>query len=506
VLLVLCFFFISSEVFSETVGTYHLHLSEGVTHLNKDDLDGAMQRFQQALAENPKGVEAHYYIGVTKTRNHKIEEAKRSFQDALSIDRTFIPAHFDLGVLYYQSGQDNLALEAFKTVEKIDPGRARVYYYQALILKRQGKTEEMESKMERAVALDPDLALGATFETGVAFYQAGDLEGARKLFQDVMTSFPESDMAQSAVEFLDTIDHNKTWERPWDMTLSVGIQYDDNVILESTQNPTVGQTIIDKKDPLELSYARGRYRWLNAPTWTGNAEYRFYQNYHADAALNGFNALDHHLLLNGGGQIGRNKWIVQYELQYLQFGGERYMIRQGVSPRFSLMQSKNNLTEFLYEFGVKRFSNIDGLFPSNTDRGADVHRIGFTHYSLSKSNVNLSGGYFFEREIAGTSLQEDDWTFGGHRLVAAWAPPPWHRMRLALDAEFILRNFSNKNESPPFEKRKDTELFSTVTLSRAISKQVDLSVQYLHQQNSSNIPLYDYRRNIYGIIATFKAF
>lgn len=483
---------------------YHTRLSEGIARLSQNDLGGAMQHFEQALAEHPEGAEVPYYIGVVHARAGRTEKAEAAFRKALSLDRTFVPAYFDLGVLYYQTGEDDLALGAFETVERADPDRARIYYYQGLILQRRGNAIEAAAKMERALSLDSDLALEAAFETGVASYRMGDFVLARKSFQKVVALFPESDAAQSAVEFLENIDREEKRGKRWDLSLSLGLQYDDNVIVEPSRGPSAGQTITEKEDVVGLAYLRGRYRWLDTPRWSGQGEYRLYQNLHRKTELNDFNIQSHQLILNGGRRLGKHSLILQYELHAAFLGGASYLFRQAVGPRLTVVESKSHLTEIAYEFGMKRFSDIDRLFPNNSDRDAKSHRLGVTHYVLPESKGNFHGGYLLEREIAGDLPAEDDWSFTGHHLAAGFSLPPWHRWTLAGDAEYILRNFSHENEQSPGEKRNDRELLLIATLSRSFGEKLDIAVQYVHQKNDSNIPIFEFGRNIYGLIATLK--
>lgn len=490
---------LSAETLDEAV-----RLSEGVRLLNENDLGRARAQFEQALAGNGEGVEAHYYLGVTEARAGRTEEAERHFQKALSIDRTFVPAHFDLGVLYYRTGQDDLALKSFETVEKVDPGRARAHYYRGEILQRQGKRNEAAAELEKAVLLDPRLALEVSYETGVVSYNGGDLETARRAFQNVMTLSPESEAAQSAGGFLEKIDEEGAKKKRWDVSLSLGAQYDDNVILEPNQSPPAAGTITDKSDLVGVVFLRGRYQWLHLPEWTGGLEYSFYQNFHRDNLLEDFTIQNHQFIFNGGRRIGRSELLLQYELQYALLGGDSFMLKQTIGPRFILPESKQNITEFSYQFGAKRFDDIERLFPNNSERNVQTHKAGFTHYYIFESKGNLHGGYFFEREIAGNLPNEDDWTFTGHRLAAGFVLPSWRHLVLAADAEYIFRKFDHENQQPPNEKRNDRELLAIVALTRSFGERLDLSLQYLHQQNRSNIPLFEYDRNIYGLIATIK--
>lgn len=484
---------------------YHGQLSAGIVRLNQNDLGGAMQHFKRALDENPQGVEAFYYIGVTQARAGQLGEAEKNFKEALSRDAAFVPAHFDLGVLYYQLDKDEEALKKFDLVQRVDPGRARVYYYQGLILRRMGKSKEAAAKMEKAASLDPEIALEANYHAGSAYFEAGEMGPARKSFQNVLTLLPEGETAQSASDYLERIDQQARHQKRWDLSFSAGVQYDDNVILEPTRTiPSSPQAITDESDLLALLFLRGRYQWLNTPEWTGRAEYSFYQNLHKDDLLNDFNIQSHNMILNGGRRFGAAEILLQYELQFATLGGDRYLLRQNVGPRLILQETKRNVTEFLYQFGSKNFDDIAPLFPDNSDRDVHTHKAGFIHYFVFRPKANVHVGYSFEREEAGDRPAEDDWTFNGHRLSAGVVLPSWNKITVAADTEYVIRRFDEENQQPPGERREDDEWLAIVTLSRAITRNVDFALQYLHQQNDSNIPLFEYKRNIYGGIVTVR--
>lgn len=483
---------------------YHGHLSAGIVRLNQNDLGGAMQQFREALAENPQGVEAFYYIGVAQARAGQWEEAEKAFKEALSRDATFLPAHLDLGILYYQLDQDEAALKELDVVQRADPDRARVYYYQGLILRREGKSKEAAAKMEKAAALDPELALQANYHAGSAYYEAGDLDSARKSFQNVVMLLPEGETAQSAGEYLERINEQAQRRKRWDLLFSAGVQYDTNVILEPNRTIPSAQAITDKSDLVGLLFLRGRYRWLNTPNWTGQAEYSFYQNLHRDSALRDFDIQSHNVVFNGGRRFSRAELLLQYELQFATLGGDRYLLRQGVGPRLIIEETPRNLTELIYQYGARDFSNIQPLFPTNSDRDVHTNRAGFTHYFLFGVRGNVHAGYSFEREKGGETPAKDDWTFNGNRLVAGILLPPWHRLTLSVDVEYILRRFAHPNEQPPGVRRKDNDGLAIATLSRELTRHIDLALQYYYERNNSNIPLYQYHRGIYGGIVTAR--
>jgi|SRR5579863_974212 len=479
-------------------------LSAGIVRLNSQDFDGALLLFRNALKEKPDGVEAQYYIGVAQARAGRTDEAEKSLQAALSMDQTFLPAYFDLGVLYYQTRQDEKALKAFALVERIDPGRARVYYYEGLILHREGKAKEAAEKFEKASALDPSIAREASLDAAAAYYEAGDLGSARKAFQNVVTLAPGSQAAQVATDFLDRMPPEGAKKKRWDLTFSAGMQYDTNVILEPSGGAPVSQSITKERDLGAVLYLRGRDRWLDNSEWIGRAEYTFYQNLHTYDSLHHFNIQNHDALLSLGRRFGSKELDLEYEAQYTSLGGDAYLLQQSVGPRFLWPESDKNLTEFGYRYGDKSFYNSQPLFPTNSDRDVHTHQIGLTHYFAYLPHGSIHLGYLFEKEMAGSSLLQRDWSFDGHHILLGIVSPPWKRFTLAIDGDYMIRRFLHDNSFDPGRKRDDDGPTLVTTVSRSIGRSFDVALQYLYQRNHSDIALFDYSRSIYSALVSAK--
>jgi len=502
--LVLTLFVVSppSFLFAETSTEYHLRVAEGVAKLDANDLGLALQRFDEALALEPKGVEAHYYLGVTHARAHRDTLAEKNFQRAIALDRSFLAAHFDLGVLYFRIRADEKALAAFERVEHIDPERARVHYYQGMILRRMGREAEGEAKLRRAVALDPNLGAEVHFRSGAEDYESGRLGSARVEFQAVVSASPEGALAESARQFIEKIDSRSEKEKRWTLSGSFGLQYDDNVVLAPDQSTAASAAITQSESAVGVVYLLGRYRWLKQETWTGDLEYSFYQNLHEESALDDFNIQDHHLVLSGGRRMGPYELDLAAEFQIATLGGEAFLSYLKAGPNLSLRHSDGQISEAAYAYGTKSFENIGPLFLNNADRDVKTHQIGFVHYFLFKEKGNLYGGYRFEKEIAGDSPAQDDWAFDGHRITAGVVLPAWREITLAFEAEGLARDFKNLNQLAPQLRREDEELLLLLTLTRPLGAHLDLSAQILHQNNDSNIALFSYTRTISGLILT----
>ncbi len=477
--------------------TYASLISAGIKKLGQEDLDSAMSLFQKALDADPKGVEALYYIGVTHARAGRIDSAEGAFQQALAEDPTFIPAYFELGVLYYVTERDDKALAAFQVVVKKDPQRARVYYYEGLILRRNGREGEAAEKLEKAASLDPDLAVEASYRAGEAYYRSGELKSARRMFRSVVALAPDSEAGRFANEFL-----ARTEEKRWYVILSAGMQYDTNVLLESSQGPVAASSVTNQRDYAGVFYLRGGYRWLDTPKWLGRAQYSFYQNLHTKENLSDFNIRDQHVNLEAGRKFGRFELRLQYEVQFTTLGGDKYLLKNSAGVRLPLQESNANLTELSYWYGYTNFYDIAPLFPNNSDRDARLQQVGARHNWVFGDSGNLHGGYLLEINRAGDTPVQDDWSFDGHHITVGTVLPPWKRLVFSADLEYVIFRFREPNEQSPGGTRDDSGPIFIFSVLRSLGSRFDLSIQYLYQQNNSNISVYDYRRAIYGLIGT----
>jgi len=499
-----------SPVYPEAIKNYNSLLSEGVIKLNSGEVSEAIPLFEQAVKEDPQGVEAYYYIGVAQARTNLVAEAEASFKLALALDPLFIPAHFDLGVLYYSQGSDpsqgtlhqnksndEAALASFDIVQKTDPDRARVYFYQGLILRRLEKYKEAAAKLEEAAQRDPALAQEAYHQAGEAYLQANDIAASKNALQKVITIDPETVKAKEAQDFLKNLDVVEITQRhgkQWRFSLLTGVLYDDNVILEPQG------AAYKTSDTIVFVRLRGGFQF----TPNKSAEYSFYQNNHLNKSFQDYDIQDHHFSLNVHPLRFQDRLNVGYQIQIARLGNEHYLTYHTLETQYLLLKSDTKVTELSYQFQVKRYYNIEPLFPTSKDRNALGHQIGIRHAVLLDSDINLRGSYFFELDRAGSNALEDDWSFTGHRLKSGITLPAWHKITPAVDLEYIFRPYDNENEFSPSAnrvKRRDQGYLFSLTLSHPLGEHVQVVFSYLYQRNDANIAMFDYNRAVYGLLA-----
>lgn len=492
--------FFAHPVFAEEVKDYNSLLSDGVIKLNQNDLKEASGLFVQAIAQDEQGVEAYYYLGVVYARTNLSKEAENAFKKALKLDPLFISAHYDLGVLYYETkSNDEAALASFDIVQKADPNRARVYFYQGLLLRRLGKFKEAAAKFEEAARLDISLASESFHQAGEAYLQANDIAASREALQKVIAINPESMKAKEAQDFLKNMDipvMAQSKGKRWSGSLLTGLLYDNNVILEPSG------TASQSEDTTHFLSVLGRYQF----TPNKNVEYRFYQNYHSHSnrEFRDYDIQDHNLSLNIRPLRFQDRLNLGYQFQMAFLGNEHYLTYYTFGTQYLYAKSESKVTELSYQLQAKRYNNIEPLFPNSSSRDAISHQVGIRRAVLLDSEINLRVSYLFELDRAGSSVSEDDWSFMGHRVKSGITLPAWRSLTTAVDLEYLFRPYDNENEFASGIKRRDQVYLVNMTFSRPLGERFQVVFSTIYQRNDSNIASYDYSRSVYGILAIVR--
>jgi Tfp pilus assembly protein PilF len=134
------------------------HYQEGLSFLTSDP-QKAFVSFQKAVRENPKNKEAHYALGHLYATQGKLRESEQEFREALRVKSDYSEAQTYLGhVLVLQQRWDD-GIKAYRRA------------------------------LENPQYVTPDVA---QFHLGKALLHQGDLQGAKKAYEDALLTYPLS--------------------------------------------------------------------------------------------------------------------------------------------------------------------------------------------------------------------------------------------------------------------------------------------------------------------------
>ncbi len=291
--------------------------------------------------------------------------------------------------------------------------------------------------------------------------------------------------------------------------MSISGQYDSNVVLLplGTQPPG-GQTGISQKDDYRSAfYLRSEFRGIQTNAWTVGATYGFYQSFHQ--TLSTFDVEDHSPSLFVQHQFGAMQTRLQYIYDYVKVGRSPYLIAHAIQPTFTLAEGGNKFTLFQFRYQDKDFQH--GRFPGNSFRDGKNWLAGVTqffYFANGTGQVRIGYAYDTDRTGGGSpgiaivgNQTNADWAYRAHRLAAGLSLPPVMTVRLNLAFDYYRQDYDNPSSFSPVgtTHRLDEILFFTGTLSRNITDNFSVALEYNYTRDQSNVTLFDYARNVYSV-------
>jgi tetratricopeptide (TPR) repeat protein len=115
---------------------------EGIDELKAQNLDAAIEKFNQAIAKDPKERSAYNNRGLAYTDKKEFQKAIADFNEVLRLKRDW-SAYFNRGIAYYEKGEADRAIADASKALQLKPGelwqRADCFNSSRPRLFRQGK-------------------------------------------------------------------------------------------------------------------------------------------------------------------------------------------------------------------------------------------------------------------------------------------------------------------------------------------------------------------------------
>ena len=416
---------------------------------------------------------------------------------------------FEMGALYFAQEAYDQAEAPLRQVFRSEPSRANLGYYLGFIEYRKKNYREALRFFEANTASDTNYAQLNKFYAGLAMSSLGFPREARAQIEEALQLQPISPLSVPGQRFGEILRTAAQREKLFNGELRLGIFYDTNVpVVPTSSTDIVAQAIQQeqrrRKSEGELASLTLSYTWLKKLDWEGSASYRFFQTYNNH--LTEFNIQDHtpSLGLAHRSSLGGMPLIVGSELSYdfITLGNSRFSQRWILNPYVNLVESQSanisNSTTLQFRFQAKDFFS-DHDVTRREVRDALNYMIGPIHFVLFEEGRHyLKFGYQYDYDKA----EGEDWTYSGNRLVAGGQYTlPWWDLRLRYDLDVHWRAHKYKDSlipatNPGSKKRHDTEPVHLVSLSKDFLKNFTGAIEYLFDNNRSNLDPYTYKRHV----------
>ena len=426
--------------------------------------------------------QTHLLQGQEWSENGQFQKAVEAFKQAVQVDPASEEAYLGLGNAYYELKSFNSAAEAFRNVIKINPNNSTALFYLGLTLVQLEQYSESVPYFEKSGELDPDFKQLSLFYIGEAQSQSGQLGKASETWKQAIKVNPTTDIARKTGTLVKELTQEKR-KKPWSMSISAGVEYDDNVTV-SLQDLATG--VGDFANIFEFS---GGYKLLETKKFELEAGYDFYQSLFHD--LSEFDLQSHIVSLGGGYKFDGFDANVFTSYNRTTLGGEDFLENYSVAPQIGFFPSEQWYAIFGYTYENFQFF-------TDPARDGENHGVGMDHFVFfMKGKSYLLFSYRFENKVT----RGNEFTYNGNygTLGVKTPLPLWNRKgAFNLTYRFFYKDYRNITPSLGRERR---DLRHTIQLgvSQPLYDWLQLKLNYEFIDSISNLKQIDFTENIVSV-------
>lgn len=402
--------------------------------------------------------------------------------------------HLTKGILFLDQKEYPKATEELEAAIKDKPEDPLANLYLGVAYCNTGKEQEGEALLKKALKLDPG-SVRANYELGLYYYRRGLNEEARDFFESVQGAGP-GELSELAGSHIKEIDSRKPKVRNWEASITTGIQYDSNVVLEPTGGPVQGG-ITNKTDWRAIVYLEGKYAFKVRENLSIVPTYTFYQS--MQRVLDDFNVQQHlpgvYIDFNPIKNINLRTY---YTFEYTTVDYRTYIISHSIQPVMTISEGKGYYTQLRYRYQWRNFNDTK-LFPTNTERNGFNSLLGVTQYIPLHRAVLLSLGYAYDKDMT----EEDYWHYNGNAGEVGVRADFGRGWTADFTGLYYCKGYKGRDPATEKRRRDITHTYST-NLTKRINTHWDITAGWMYEVNDSNIKVFDYERQIVSLMVRFR--
>ena len=497
------------------------HCVDGVEAFDFGDYDNALMSLQKAVQLEPDNVEYLYYLGLTHSAMGQDKEAIQVFESVVAKEPVEgANAYFEMASIHSEKRRYQKALDVLDRAEKALPDNPRVYLEKGVVYRDMKDYENAVVNMNRARALDPDLAQVVDYNVGGVHFEKEEFDQAEEMFEKAITVDPESVVAENARQSIANLDKARRSRKPWYIWSTIAWGYDTNVSLDARDGVQVRlpDQPSNKKDQFQIFQVNGGYKIVNrkdlevglgyqfrttgykkwvAYNLTGHRPYAFFR-YQRNPVIFRF------MYEPSWWYEGGNDGSAQDHGFYLTFGSssDKFLQSHSFRPSVTFLEPYDMQTSITADYQIRDYSRglVYGLDSDSKVYGASI----IQSFKIPGVECYPSAGFKYFQENADDS--EDSYRFGA--IHASVSGKLFWEIWGNVTGSYGKIKFNNNSDFKLDGKRDDDQWQIGGSLRRAITDFLYLSAYYSYTDNDSNVSYggndpFSFDKSVYAGLLTF---
>ncbi|MDB2608737.1 tetratricopeptide repeat protein [Paracoccaceae bacterium] len=171
--------------------SYELWNFLGVANRSLNNVNAALEAFEQTVELNPAYAEGFNNLGVLFKKTNQLKRAVEAYKKAILLKPDYATAYNNLGNVFQEQGRTDNAYEAYKKAISLRPDYATAWNNFSVALKDRGDLEESIKAVKTAIQINPNYA-EAHNTLGVVLNRFGEFSEAVGAYKVAISLKPDN--------------------------------------------------------------------------------------------------------------------------------------------------------------------------------------------------------------------------------------------------------------------------------------------------------------------------